>query len=204
MKNNTKDENMIDGLKVRLRGLELSDAELIYKNWNSLELRTYLASRMPNSVDEEREFIKMTWNARKSGDVTFGIETLAEKKLVGTIGFGRMWSLVSGSAEVGIAIWEPEERSKGYGTEAMNLLLFYAFELMDLHRLQLHVLGFNTRAIASYKKAGFKEVGRLREAEFIYNKHHDMVVMDILRTEIIYPVELEAKLQTYRNLAVIN
>ena len=59
---------MIDGLKVRLRGLELADAETIHKNWNSLELRSYLASRVPNSVEEEREFVKATWNAKKNGD----------------------------------------------------------------------------------------------------------------------------------------
>lgn len=192
---------MIEGLKVRLRGLELADAETIHKNWNSIELRTYLASRTPNSVDEERDFIKGSWNSKKSGNLLFGIETLAEKKLIGTIDFHRLWSQ-NVSAEVGIAIWEPVERSKGYGTEAMLLLSFYAFEIIGYHRLQLHVIGFNKRGITAYKKAGYKEVGVLREADFIYNKYHDMVLMELLATEATYPSELNQKLGSYRKLAL--
>lgn len=191
---------MIDGLKVRLRGLELADAEKIHKNWNSLELRTYLASRLPNSIEEEQDFVKATWSSKRKGDVILGIETL-EGKLVGTISFERLWSVSSGSAEAGIAIWEPEERSKGYGTEAMYLLSFYAFEVMNLHRLQLHVMAYNKRGIASYKKAGYKEVGVLKEADYIYNKFQDMVLMELLAGEVTYPDELNKKLDSYRSLA---
>lgn len=191
---------MIDGLKVRLRGLELADAETIHKNWNSLELRTYLASRLPNSIDEEREFVKATWNGKNRGNLALGIETLDGTKLIGTIDFHRLWSLSSGSAEVGIAIWEPEERSKGYGTEAMYLLSFYAFEVMNLHRLQLHVMAYNKRGITAYKKAGYKEVGVLRESDYIYNKFQDMVLMEILASEANYPDELNKKLDSYRSL----
>lgn len=192
---------MIEGLTVRLRGLELADAETIHKNWNSIELRTYLASRTPNSVDEERDFIKASWNSKKTGNLVLGIETLAQNKLIGTVGFTRLWSQ-NVSAEVGIAIWEPVDRSMGYGTEAMHLLSFYAFEIIGYHRLQLHVISFNKRAIASYKKAGYKEIGVLREADFIYNKYHDMLLMELLANEVIYPVELNNKLDLYRKLAL--
>ena len=191
---------MIDGLKIRLRGLELADAETIHKNWNSLELRTYLASRLPNPVEEEQDFIKATWNSKRRGDLILGIETL-ERKLVGTISFERLWSITSGSAEVGIAIWEPAERSKGDGTEAMHLLSFYAFEVLGLHRLQLHVMAYNKRGIASYKKVGYKEVGVLKEADYIYNKFQDMVLMELLTSEVTYPAQLNKKLDSYRSLA---
>ncbi len=192
---------MIEGLTVRLRGLELADAETIHKNWNSIELRTFLASRTPNSVDEERDFIKASWNSKKTGNLVLGIETLAQNKLIGTIGFTRLWSQ-NVSAEVGIAIWEPVDRSMGYGTEAMHLLSFYAFEIIGYHRLQLHVISFNKRAITSYKKTGYKEIGVLREADFIYNKYHDMLLMELLANEVIYPVELNNKLDLYRKLAL--
>lgn len=191
---------MIEGSKVKLRGLELSDAEIIMQNWNNLELRTYLASRLPNSLEEEREFIKSTWAAKRTGNIALGIETIKERKLIGTIGFDRLWSLSAGCAEVGIAIWEQDERSKGYGQEALFLLSFYAFEVLRLHRLQLHVLSFNKRAINAYKKVGYKEIGRLREADFIYGKFHDMVLMDLLEHEVEYPDELTKKIQLLRNL----
>ena len=195
---------MIEGLKVKLRGLEISDAEIIMQNWNNLELRTFLASRLPNSVEEEREFIKATWSSKRSGNIALGIETVKEQKLIGTIGFDRLWSLSSGTAEVGIAIWEPEERSKGYGQEALFLLSFYAFEVLRLHRLQLHILSFNKRAIKAYTKVGYKEIGRLREADFIYGKFHDMVLMDLLEHEVTYPDELNKKIQLLRDLTEKN
>lgn len=191
---------MINGLKLKLRGLELSDAETIVKNWNSLELRSFLASKTPNSLEEEQEFIKATWGMRKTGDIALGIETLKEGKLIGTVGFNKLWSLTSGSAEVGIAIWEPEERSKGYGTEAIFLLAFYAFEVLGLHRLQLHAMAFNKRGIKAYTKVGFKEIARLREADYIYNKYQDMVLMELLEGEMTYPDELNKILDEYRKI----
>lgn len=193
---------MIDGIKIRLRGLELADAEIIHKNWNNLELRTYLASRVPNPVEEEQDFVKATWSMKRRGNLILGIETLEDKKLVGTVGYERMWSVSSGSAEVGIAIWEPKDRSQGYGTEALHLLHFYAFEVLGVHRLQLHVVNFNKRAIATYKKVGYQEVGTLREAEFLYKKFQNMLLMDLLATEVQYPEALDKKLSFYRNLSI--
>lgn len=66
----------------------------------------------------------------------------------------------SKNAEAGIAIGEEEYRSKGYGTEAMKLLLEYRFNYLNLHNINLKVLDVNERAIKCYKKCGFKENGR--------------------------------------------
>lgn len=111
-----------------------------------------------------------------------------------------MWQF-AGSAGLGIAIWEPQHRSKGLGTEAMRLLGFYAFEVMNLHRLQLEVYEFNHKAFKSYKKIGFREVGRLRQATKIYNSYHDLITMDMLKNEIIYGQELDEHLtKHYRSL----
>ena len=82
-----------------------------------------------------------------------------------------------------IFIGEEENRSKGYGTEALKLLLDYGFNYLNLHSIMLCVMSFNERAIACYKKVGFKEAGRLRENYFLNGKYHDVVYMDILENE---------------------
>jgi len=72
---------------------------------------------------------------------------------------------------------------KGYGTEAMNLILGFAFRDLNLNRVQLEAFDFNKRAQKCYLKVGFKEVGRRRKTRFIDGKYRDCIVMDILREE---------------------
>lgn len=106
----------------------------------------------------------------------------SDNKLIGGTGlFNIDWT--SRSAEVGISIYNPKYWSKGYGVEAWNLILGFAFRDLNLNRVGLEVFDFNKRAHKCYLKAGFKEMGRRRKARFIDGKYHDSIVMDILRQE---------------------
>jgi len=87
------------------------------------------------------------------------------------------------TATLGIFIGEDENRSKGYGTEVLKLLLDYGFNYMNLHSIKLTVFDFNERALRCYKKCGFKETGRHRENRFINGKYYDTISMDILENE---------------------
>jgi RimJ/RimL family protein N-acetyltransferase len=73
--------------------------------------------------------------------------------------------------------------NQGYGSEALRLLVQYGFETMRLHRIWLRVLATNPRAIRAYEKIGFVHEGRMREAQFAHGKHHDILLMSILRPE---------------------
>lgn len=86
-------------------------------------------------------------------------------------------------AMLGIAIGEREYRGKGYGTEAIGLLLDYAFNLLNLNNVMLGVFSYNTAAIRCYQKLGFKEIGRRRQARLIGGKPYDVILMDILAEE---------------------
>jgi RimJ/RimL family protein N-acetyltransferase len=104
------------------------------------------------------------------------------EKPIGFVGLdGINW--VSGDAWVGIGIGERECWGKGYGTDAMQVMLRYAFCLLNLHRISLSVFDYNPRAIRSYEKAGFVREGV--EPEFLERegKHFDLVLMGILRSE---------------------
>ena len=82
-----------------------------------------------------------------------------------------------------IDIFDENKRSNGYGTESLRLLLDYGFNYLNLNNIHLGVKAFNERAIACYKKVGFKEYGRRREAYFLNGKYYDDVFMDILARE---------------------
>ena len=72
---------------------------------------------------------------------------------------------------------------RGYGTDAMLVLMRLAFDKLNLHRLWLHVYDFNARAIASYERWWFKREGVLREQRFVGRKYHDTIAMGILEAE---------------------
>ncbi|MFB4324560.1 GNAT family protein [Priestia sp. BR_2] len=73
--------------------------------------------------------------------------------------------------------------NKGYGTEALKLMLRYGFESLSLHRIELGVYAFNPRAIHVYEKLGFKREGTLRDSLYWDGTFHDMIVMSILEEE---------------------
>lgn len=112
----------------------------------------------------------------------FSIRTLVEDLLIGDIGLhGISWT--SGEAWVGIGIGEREYWSRGYGTDAMRLILQYAFMELNLHRVSLEVLENNPRGLRSYEKAGFKLEGRQRQVICREGRRWDVITMGILRSE---------------------
>lgn len=92
------------------------------------------------------------------------------------------------TAEFGITIGDPSDRGTGYGTEATRLILDYAFTALGLHNVLLDTTEFNAAAIRAYQKAGFKEIGRRRQAHFMGGRLWDVVLMDCLAEEFTSPV----------------
>lgn len=176
---------MIEGEKVRLRSFELPDLDEIMKYWNNIRLRNFVGSadRGPVSRSEEEEWIRRTWKERQERRAfTFAVETVAKNELIGGTGlFDINWT--SRSAMAGVSIYNPEYWGKGYGQETMNLLLNFAFRILNLNRVELETFDFNKRAQRCYRKVGFKEVGRRRKACYIDGEYHDDVIMDILKEE---------------------
>lgn len=87
------------------------------------------------------------------------------------------------NAELVIDIGEPDYWGKGYGQEALGLLLRYAFMELNLHRISLRVFDFNTRAIKLYDKLGFKQEGISREFLFRNGAWHHVIHMGLLQSE---------------------
>jgi RimJ/RimL family protein N-acetyltransferase len=86
-------------------------------------------------------------------------------------------------ATLGIVIGAAEKREKGYGTEALMLLEEFAFDRLNLNKLELTLHDYNIRAYHCYLKCGFKEEGRIREKYYINGHYTDMIAMGILKRE---------------------
>ena len=135
------------------------------------------------SVDKYKEwFEKDLVEQQKNDELFFLIRTLEEDLTIGLIGLdGIQW--VHGDAWVGIGLGERKYWGKGYGTDAMRILLRYAFEELNLHRLSLSVFEYNSRAIRSYEKVGFVIEGCARQFLNRDGRRYDMIFMGILRDE---------------------
>jgi RimJ/RimL family protein N-acetyltransferase len=118
----------------------------------------------------------------QKGEPAFAIVCAETDTIIGSIGLFEI-KQVHRSATVGILIGEAENRGKGFGTEAMRLMVGYGFDVLNLRNIMLRVYDFNEGAYKSYLKVGFKEMGRQRGAHYLNNKYHDIIHMDITRED---------------------
>jgi len=112
----------------------------------------------------------------------FFIVLLDNDELIGQISLHDIDHL-NRHAFLGIMIGEVEHHGKGYGTEAVRLVLDYGFNTLNLNNIMLSAHEDNFAGIACYKKVGFKESGRRREWIFKNGKYFDVIYMDILARE---------------------
>ncbi|HJB26713.1 MAG TPA: GNAT family N-acetyltransferase [Firmicutes bacterium] len=139
------------------------------------------------SLQTERE-----WLQKASETYQFAIVKRENNTLIGNCGIESI-SHVHRTAEVGLFIGEEENRGKGYGTQALELLVDYGFQVLNLHSLMLRVYSFNERAIACYQKVGFREFGRRRQCYYLNGTYYDSIHMDLLKQERNNILHLQGK-----------
>ncbi|KAF9888434.1 hypothetical protein FE257_008712 [Aspergillus nanangensis] len=86
------------------------------------------------------------------------------------------------NAALGISL-AAEFRGKGYGTEAINWAIDWAFEIAGLHRVSIVALAYNEGPVKLYRNLGFVEEGREREAVFHRRSWHDLICFSMLEHE---------------------
>ena len=171
------------GKKVFLRALELTDLDSIMKHWNTYEMRIGMGRFLPDSRQNREEWIKKIDEDMKNGvSYSFAVVNKETEEFLGVGGLKRV-NNVSRSAFLSIAIYNIENHGKGFGTDAVECLLKIGFNILNLHRIELHVYEFLKSGIHIYTKAGFKHIGTRRKASFISGRYVDDLIMDILEDE---------------------
>jgi RimJ/RimL family protein N-acetyltransferase len=173
---------MIEGKLVNLRAIEVSDAPAFTRWFNDRDVTEHLSMRYPLSLAaEERWIADHTAKPMDYGNAIFAIDT-KDGTHIGSINFNLIY-VESRKARLGITIGDKAYWSKGYGADAIRTLLRFAFDEMNLNRVDLTVDEDHAAAIACYRKCGFVEEGRMRQARYTRGGYLDWIVMAILREE---------------------
>lgn len=175
-----------NGKMIRLRPPEEDDVPLFVQWLSNPELRSYITTRYISEALERRWFdvlVSATAGTAPSR-LHFVIETLDTARPIGIVGLDDInWR--DRIAELGIVVGESDFWGKGFGSDAVLTTLQVAFSWFNLHRVFLHVVAENVRAIRSYEKCGFVHEGRLRDAIFIDGDYRDLLLMSVLATAYI-------------------
>ncbi|GAP22392.1 GNAT family N-acetyltransferase [Leptolinea tardivitalis] len=174
---------MLTGKNVRLRAMEPEDLTNLVRWMNDPDVIENLLIDSPlSSVDEKNWFDTMM--KRPSEEHVYMIEVFEDGQWIsaGSTGLIRLdWK--NRSTEIGISIGEKKYWNRGFGREAMQLMLRHAFNDLNLNRVSLTVFSTNERAIKAYHAVGFVEEGRLREDIFKNGRYIDTIIMSVLRSE---------------------
>jgi RimJ/RimL family protein N-acetyltransferase len=182
------------GNKVYLSPMDKNDY-IKYTEWvNDMEVAIGMIFST-KLIDEEIE--RNTLERLTKSDFNFAVIAKDVDKVIGNVGFPSI-DYINRRAEVGIFIGDKGYWGNGYGKEALDLLVDFGFNLLNLNAIHLKVYSYNNPAISCYKKVGFKEAGKLREAKIIAGVKYDEIYMDILAREFKSPY-IESVVKTKLN-----
>jgi RimJ/RimL family protein N-acetyltransferase len=135
-------------------------------------------------MQDLEDWIPWTHTMRSEGQgCFFGIVERTTEVLVGETVMG-IWKRGHRHGSFGLIIWDKAFWNKGLTSETVHLMLKFGFQTLNLFSIMLGVNAFNPRVRHVYQKAGFREVGRVREDIFFNGQYHDLIYMDILATEV--------------------
>ena len=170
------------GERIMLREFEQNDLGEMRKWITDPDSTRYLSDTfvVPQTWEQTAGFLDSLLSGSKPGvhlviaDIMTG-DYLGQCDLMNVTDYSR-------KAELAIVLG-PEHQGKGYGGEAIELLLELAFCHLNLNRVHLRVSSQNARALICYERAGFAREGVLRQDSFSGGEYRDTVIMGILRDE---------------------
>ncbi|MFQ5577324.1 MAG: GNAT family N-acetyltransferase [Anaerolineae bacterium] len=170
---------MLTGARLTLRAVTRDDLPRYVAWLNDGDVTKHLSLYLPMNLDDETEWYE---SQRHNQTVqNFAIET-RDGKHIGSVGLMDI-DYRDQSAELGIVIGDKTEWGKGYGREAIGMLLDFAFNTLNLNRICLQVDTDHPAAIKCYRNCGFVQEGELRHIIYREGRHTNQYLMSILKSE---------------------
>lgn len=174
----------LEGKKVYLRPLDAATDLALCQRWiNDPETRPFIGSgNIPVSAEREKQFFEETEDRKFPRNIILGIVVKATGKLIGTMGLHDI-NWIDRAATTGALIGSKTNRGRGYGTEAKELLLEYAFNTLNLRRINSQCLSYNAASRRYSEKCGYRLEGRLRQAIYKDGRYYDLIQLGLLKSD---------------------
>jgi len=170
----------MEGKNVYLRILELSDIPRTQKWISDPDISENLGYLPVKSLYQQEQWYKSI--ANDNSRYIFTICLSQTDELIGIVGLGLI-NYISRNASISIFIYDKSYRGMGYGFEALKLLLKFAFESLNLHKVYARISKSNIQSVNIAKKLGFVQEGILREHYYSGGVYHDKISISLLRSE---------------------
>ncbi|MFD0617055.1 GNAT family N-acetyltransferase [Paenibacillus sp. GCM10027629] len=170
----------LEGTKVYLRPVNSADTEAYYQLLHDADMLRLTGTQHYFTREQIERYIDS--KSQDSSSILLLIADAATDEVIGDIALQDI-SDTNRSANLRIAISAARHQGRGYGTEAIQLLLDYGFGIRNLHRIELNVYAYNERAQHVYRKLGFQQEGIQRDALFYNHEYHDAILMSMLEHE---------------------
>jgi ribosomal-protein-alanine N-acetyltransferase len=172
----------LETMRLKLRRLSMHDAGDIFEYASDPEVSKYVLWEHHRTIAESKSYLKHVLFLYDKGiPASWGIVHKEDNKLIGTGGF-QWWSVSNSKAEVGYVIsklyW-----NKGYMTEALEEILRFGFEQMELQRIEAKCFLDNNSSERVMQKCGMKLEGILRSYKYVKGNFGDFKLYSILRSE---------------------
>ncbi|KOY14530.1 GNAT family N-acetyltransferase [Paenibacillus xylanivorans] len=171
---------LLETKRIYLRPFESTDVDAYFPGLFDAEMRRLTGTQNSFTRPQVERYIENA--AQDDSRLMLLIALQDNDQVIGDIALMDMHTK-NRSAHIRIAIDNTEHQGKGYGSEAILLMLDYGFGTCNLHRIELEVYAFNQRAIRTYEKLGFQREGVKRDALYYHHQYHDAIQMSILENE---------------------
>jgi RimJ/RimL family protein N-acetyltransferase len=170
----------IQGERIDLLVKNIDHIKVYYKWVNNPIVRKHLSIEVPESL----EVMKKEWfpDYKDYENIWFEIWHKEDQIPIGMVGLFRI-KYIYRNAELGIFLGESEYWGRGIGTEAVNLMLEYAFNTLSFHKIAVTINVSNTQSLKMFKNIGFIEEGHLKEVELINGKWTDVKCLGLLKKD---------------------
>ncbi|MEG0254217.1 MAG: GNAT family protein [Vagococcus sp.] len=168
--------------RVYLRKLEVSDGINMYLGYQDKDLTYLTGTESDFSLEQIEGHILHCQGDDSRYD--FAICLKASDEMIGELSVVDI-EVENESAAFRISMLSLQLTGKGYGTEAIKLVVDFVFNKLNLNRLQLEVYSHNPKGIRAYEKAGFVYEGRRRQVLKIRNEFSDEIIMAILKEDYL-------------------
>ena len=174
---------MLTGKNIKLRALEPSDVDLLFQ-WENDEKLWYLSNTLtPFSRFSLEQYVLNSGNDIFADKQMRLMIDLPDKESNTTIGTIDLFDFDPHNQRAGIGILIQEKyRKKGFAAEALDLLLRYCFETLNLHQLYCNIAKFNTASINLFQQAGFEIKGEKKEWLLIGQKWVDEYFLQLIKS----------------------